>query len=146
MSALTLWAIAALVIASLEILTGTFHLLMLALGAVAGALAAWMGASETTQVVVAAVVGGLAVAIWHVASARHRAQRNGSLTSNTDLHLDIGQTVEVPAWKDDGTTLVQYRGAQWAARLQGAAIGHPGRSGPHRICALEGNCLVLEHL
>ena len=54
------WIITGLLVAA-ELATGTFYLLMLAIGGIAGALAAHAGAGLTTQMVVAAVVGGVAV-------------------------------------------------------------------------------------
>lgn len=62
--------------------------------------------------------------------------------ANPDVVLDVGQTVQVPAWQPDGTALVRYRGADWLA----VASGPHGqrRPGPHRIRAVQGNRLVIE--
>ena len=57
----TWWWIVTGVLVALELTTGTFYLLMLAIGGVSGALAAHAGASFATQMVVAALVGGVAV-------------------------------------------------------------------------------------
>ena len=65
----TLWWLLAGAAVAVEMLTGTFYLLMLALGMVAGALAAHAGASAPMQLVVAALVGGGAVAPAWAASA-----------------------------------------------------------------------------
>ena len=55
----TMWWVLAGVLVALELLTGTFYLLMLSLGAVAAALAALAGYGLNTQLVAAAIVGGL---------------------------------------------------------------------------------------
>ena len=51
-----LWAILGLGLVIVELLTGTFYLLMLGLAAFGAALAAWMGQPFGVQAVVAAVV------------------------------------------------------------------------------------------
>ncbi|MDE2401705.1 MAG: NfeD family protein [Burkholderiales bacterium] len=143
MSDASLWWVAAGIIVGLELLTGTFYLLMLALGAAAGALCATFGANATFQIVAAGIVGGLAVLTWHLKRQRSKdhALRDG--TANPDLHLDVGQTVDVPQWNPDGSTRVTYRGAQWDARCRGHV---PPQPGTHRISAVEGNRLILEKI
>ncbi len=135
----TLWWLLAGGLVAAELATGTFYLLMLALGAAAGALAAHAGAGVSGQFIAAALLGGGAVAVWH----RRQALRPASPPpqSNPDLNLDIGQRVLVPAWSADGTTEVSYRGATWQARWQGAG---PPDAGEHVIRAIEGTRLVLE--
>jgi len=135
----TIWWIAAGVLVAAEMATGTFYLLMLALGAAAGAVAAHLGLALTGQMVAAALIGGVAVVIWH----RHRRSSPVALpaASNPDVNLDIGQSVQVPAWSPDGLAQVQYRGAAWQARFIGTA---PAESGRHVIRAVEGNCLLLD--
>jgi membrane protein implicated in regulation of membrane protease activity len=127
------WALAGLLILA-ELLTGTFYLLLMALGAAAGALASHAGWGTTSQLVSAALVGGGATAAWHM--KRARAPRSAPAASNSDVSLDIGQTVMVEAWQDDRTARVSYRGAGWTVRLTGE--GEPG-PGAHRIVAVHGN-------
>ncbi|MEP7295897.1 MAG: NfeD family protein [Burkholderiales bacterium] len=135
----TLWWIAAGAAVAVELATGTFYLLMVALGLAAGASAAHLGLAVAAQVVVAALVGGGATAVWHW--RRFRQPQSAPSRENRDVNLDIGERVNVPAWVDDGTARVNYRGSAWTAR---AAPGAPPRSGEHRIVAVEGNWLVLE--
>ena len=59
------WLITGALIAT-ELMTGTFYLLMLSLGAAAAALAAHGGIALTWQLVTGAVVGALAVTLWHL--------------------------------------------------------------------------------
>ncbi|MCE2660016.1 MAG: NfeD family protein [Rubrivivax sp.] len=138
-SAVTLWWLLAGVLVIAELLTGSFYLLMLALGAGAGALAAHAGLLGSQQVVAAAVMGGGATALWHW--RRAQAPRSAPAASNPDVNLDIGQRVTVLQWEPDGSTRVQYRGAAWTARLAPQS-GPPG-SGEHTIVALRGNQLEL---
>ena len=96
----TLWWVLAGALVIAELLTGTFYLLMLALGSVAAAVAAHAGATGSGQFVAAALVGGGATAAWHF--KRARAPRSAPAASNADVSPDIGQTVQVHAWQDDG--------------------------------------------
>lgn len=135
----TLWWIAAGVLVAAELATGTFYLLMLAAGAAAGAIAAHLGLSDAAQMLVAAVVGGAAVVAWHARRSRHPAPMPAS--SDPDVNLDIGQSVQVDAWSPDGFAQVQYRGAAWRARFIGTP---PAQGGRHVIRAVEGSCLLLD--
>ena len=135
----SMWWIAAGVAVAAELATGTFYLLMIALGLGAGAIAAHLGATQPIQLLVAAVVGGGATALWHW---RRVSSAGPALPTaeDRDVNLDIGERVNVPAWKSDGTARVSYRGSTWAARLQ---PGAPAVAGEHVVAAVEGNWLVL---
>jgi membrane protein implicated in regulation of membrane protease activity len=134
----TLWWVAAGVLVIAELTTGTFYLLMLALGAVAGALAAHLAATVAVQIVAAAAVGGGATALWHW--HRGREPQAAPANANRDVNLDVGERVFVNAWEADGSARVQYRGAQWTARYGGSEAPSPGE---HFIVAVEGNRLIL---
>ena len=130
----TLWWVLAGALVIAELLTGTFYLLMLALGSVAAAIAAHAGVGSSGQFVAAALVGGGATAVWHL--KRARAPHSAPAASNADMNLDIGQTVQVPAWKPDGKARVTYRGATWTGRH----VSHAAPvDGEHRIVAVHGN-------
>jgi len=135
----TLWWVAAGLLVAVELGTGTFYLLMLALGAASGALAAHGGAMPSIQLVVAALVGGGAVAAWHV--RRMRQPKAPPAEANRDVNLDIGSRVQVPAWNADGTARVPYRGATWSVRHGGNG---PPSAGEHVIVAVQGSELVLQ--
>jgi membrane protein implicated in regulation of membrane protease activity len=122
----------------LELATGTFYLLMLAVGTVAGALAAWAGAGEPLQLVAAALVGGGAVAVWHW--KRPAGAPADTAQQQEAAQLDVGERVQVTGWDDDGQTRVHYRGTSWQAKYQGASRPAPGQ---HVIVAVEANRLVL---
>ncbi|MDI4633447.1 NfeD family protein [Pelomonas sp. V22] len=135
--AIAWWIVVGLLVAA-ELATGTFYLLMLALGAGASALAAHLGLSMTAQMLTGALVGGAAVALWHL---RRSKQMRLPAQADRDVNLDIGQTVQVQHWQDDGRTTVKYRGTDWQARFQGE--GQP-QSGRFVIRAIDGSCLLLE--
>ena len=135
------WLLAGAAIA-VELMTGTFYLLMLAAGLAAGALAATMGIALTGQMLLAAGIGGGAVAAWRWG----RRQRPAPLaaSSNPDVHLDIGNTVHVVQWNADGTAGVHFRGARWTAvPASPNALSGPGN---FRITEVRGNHLVIEPL
>jgi membrane protein implicated in regulation of membrane protease activity len=132
------WWVAAGLLVAVELASGTFYLLMLALGAAAGAVAAHLGAGFNTQVVVAALLGGGATALWHF--KRFRGPRSAVAEANPDVNLDIGQTVQVDSWGSDGTARVMYRGASWAVIFDGANAPAPGE---HTIVAVRGSRLVV---
>jgi membrane protein implicated in regulation of membrane protease activity len=141
----TIWWLLAGAAVGLELLTGTFYLLMFALGLAAGAIAAHLGLSQPLQIVIAAAVGGGAVLYWHSRQSKLKALEGASTASNHNVHLDIGSSVEVVAWSPSGTARVVHRGTEWAARHAGKHLHSGGHfeSGLHRITAVEGNTLVL---
>jgi membrane protein implicated in regulation of membrane protease activity len=135
----TLWWLLAGALVAAELATGTFYLLMVALGAAAGALAAHAGLSPTAQVAVASALAAGATAGWH--ALRARAPRSAPAESNRDTHLDVGQLLQVAAWQPDGTARVSYRGAMWSVRFAGS--GSP-TAGEHVIVALQGSELLVQ--
>lgn len=138
LSASTWWWIFTGVAVAAELATGTFVLLMLAIGLAAGAIAAHLGLGLTGQLVAAAIVGGGAVALWRM--RRQATPVALPAQSNRDVNLDIGERVQVDEWQADGTARVTYRGAQWTARYGDADTPAPGE---HVIRAVDGNRLIV---
>jgi membrane protein implicated in regulation of membrane protease activity len=142
----TIWWVAAGCAVALELATGTFYLLMIALGLAAAALGAHFGLGSPAQTILAALIGGGAVAGWHL--GRSRGMQAEPAASNPDVHIDIGEAVQVDEWHTDGTAQVKYRGAQWTAvRAPAPASTHPAAgsaAGRYRIREMQGNRLVLE--
>ena len=144
MDASTAWWIGAGLLLALEMTTGTFYLVMLALGMVAAALAAHGGWGLTAQISVAAVVGLVAVALWHgVRLRQRRAQGLSTARAERSVNLDIGEELQIEAWSAEGQASVRYRGAQWTAVLR---PGQPAEPGRHRVVELMGNRLVVERV
>ncbi|MFZ2293963.1 MAG: NfeD family protein [Polaromonas sp.] len=142
MSESSIWWLLAGAAVAVELMTGTFYLLMLAVGLAAGAMAAHLGLALIGQMVIAAGFGGGAVAAWHW----YRSKRPAPLSANAnrDVHLDIGEPVHVAKWNVDGTASVKFRGAHWTA-----VAANPEESrvpGNFRIKEMIGNRLVIEKL
>lgn len=140
MNAATVWWLMVGGLIGLELMTGTFYLLMLAIGAAAAAMAAHAGMDVTGQVTTAALIGGLAVIFW---SVYRRRQTSLAPSKDRDVHFDIGETVLVQAWNANGSTQVKHRGALWGAVI---SEGHPLEPGLHRIEAIIGNRLILKKI
>lgn len=138
----TIWWVLAGAAVAIELFTGTaFYLLMLAIGLAAGALAAHAGLGLSGQLLAAALVGGGAVIAWH--NLRDRGPALQPASSNRDVNLDIGETVQVDAWNTDGTAGVHYRGAHWSVILR---PGQPQQPGAHKVVEVQGSRLVVEHV
>ncbi len=116
------WIVAGFVLVIVELMTGTFYLLVIGVGAFAGAAVAWAGGGYFAQ-----AVGACAVALVGTAGVRkwHREHRKEGVKDNL---LDLGQPVVLEAWVDapSGRARVKYRGASWDAKLAGAERPGPG--------------------
>ncbi len=137
----TLWWLMAGAAVVAELLTGTFYLLMLAIGLAAGALSAHLAMGMEAQLVVAALVGGGAVVACYV--LRRRTPGAQPAASNRDVNLDVGETVQVDTWSADGTAQVRYRGAQWTVLLRPGNAQAPGL---YRVSEVVGSRLLVDRL
>lgn len=129
---------------AVELMTGTFYLLMIALGLAAAALATHLGAGSAMQIIIAALVGGGSVVAWRAIKQRQPAALAASV--NADVNLDIGGTVQVDAWGADGTSTVNYRGAKWSVSHQNPQATATHTAGAHRIVEVIGSRLVVEKI
>ncbi len=137
-NAATPWWLAAGALVAAELASGTFYLLMLALGAAAAAIAAHAGLAGSGQWLAAAAVGAGATAAWHL--KRARSPRSAPVEHNRDVNIDIGERVRVEAWSTDGSARVQYRGSTWAVRFAGTGAPQPGE---HVIVSVQSGHLGL---
>ena len=86
-----IWTILGFVLVIVELMTGTFYLLVLGVGALFAALAAWMGAAFIVQVAVAGVVASIGtwlVQKWHATQRKDGDQQrnvHGFLLSGSDI-------------------------------------------------------------
>lgn len=115
MTADLMWAIAGLLLITLELLSGTLYLLVFGAAALAGALVAYLGGAFWLQALVsgvAALLGTFLLRWWRASHPREAAGSND---------LDRGQIVVMDAWIDRaaGLARVKYRGATWDARIEG---------------------------
>ena len=132
------WWILAVVLGITELFVGSFYLLVIAVALALAGLSAWLGATFSIQLLVAAVASALGAGL--VRYLRPIAPSQQAPERNPDLNLDIGQTVTVDGWEDNGQTRINYRGTIWQAEL---LSGYPRRIGTHRIHAIAGSRLVL---
>lgn len=139
MSDSTLWWLLVGAAVALELFTGTFYLLMLAVGMVAAALAAHAGVGLSMQLIVAAVIGSAAVFFWHL--IKRRRPSDPSVRAMRSVNLDVGEVIQIEEWLPDGTASVKYRGAQWTV-IQRA--GTPPIPGAYRVAELVGSRLLVE--
>jgi membrane protein implicated in regulation of membrane protease activity len=131
------WWVGAGVLIVLELMSGTFYLLMVALGFIAAALVRLAGAQLPVQLAVAAIVALVAVALLR--RSRFGRNKRADAAQNPDVNLDIGATLTVSKWHDRRAR-TQYRGAAWDVEL---APGEPEDARTYRVTALRGSCLVV---
>ena len=129
----TVWAVTGLVLVIVELVTGTFYLLMLGIAAFGAALAAWLGLEFAAQSLVAAILSAAGCYGVHVYKARNTAQQMAP--------IDAGMPASFEGWLDAGTRLarVRYRGASWEARVDGVEGIEPGST--LYVLAADGNTL-----
>jgi membrane protein implicated in regulation of membrane protease activity len=117
-----IWVLWAGALVAAELFTGTFYLLMLAFGLAAGGIAAYAGLALEWQLVAAAVVGVAATVVLR--RSRFGKLRSTPATRDPDISMDIGQLIEVDAWRGVGngySARVSYRGALWDVDLEAGA-------------------------
>ncbi|MGD9946198.1 MAG: NfeD family protein [Burkholderiaceae bacterium] len=134
------WWIVAVGLGVLELITGTFYLLVLALACAAGGLAAWAGAGMPLQLLATAAV---AVIGWLLLRRRNPWRAKSSSSADRDMLLDIGERLRVEAWEPGGQTRVQYRGASWTAELDPSQPADAAQPGTFVIVRVVGNRLIV---
>lgn len=128
-----IWWIAAIVLVGAELMTGTFYLLAIGVAFALGGVAAWLGASESTQLALAGVLSIVGLIVAHLWRRRHGEPEIMPA-------LDVGQAVEVRSWNADGSARVDYRGTQWNGVL---ASPDTPRAKTMYIVGTRGSTLVL---
>jgi membrane protein implicated in regulation of membrane protease activity len=127
------WAVVGLVLVIVELLTGTFYLLVLGIAAFGAALAAWLGLQFSAQSIIAAIIGAVGCYGVHLYRAKNRAEQMAP--------IDAGMPASFESWLDAGARLarVRYRGASWEARVEGGDALEPGAT--VYVLAADGNTL-----
>lgn len=141
MAVSTIWWLLAGVLTAAELVSGTFYLLMVAVGFVAAALSAHAGLSVTVQLSVAALVSTALVVAWRSYKGRNAVVL--AANENRDLNMDIGEFVDVQHWDENGSCQVKYRGANWQASRH--ADDQPSM-GKHQIIEVIGSRLILKKI
>ncbi|MFM9912215.1 MAG: NfeD family protein [Methylophilaceae bacterium] len=128
------WFLTALVLAALEMATGTFYILVIGIAFAVGGLVALAGFDLTMQIAFSAVAGVAGVILL---------QRKKRKTPSADMiDPNIGEQVKVLAWGEDGKVRVSYRGSSWDAELE--HVDTPKDSTLY-IKAMRGSVLILAH-
>lgn len=127
------WAVAGMGLIIIELVTGTFFLLILGLAAFGGALAAYLNLPFTVQVGVFAVLS--AVGMFMVSRYRSGSGKKVGMRS-----LDYGHAVELDSWIDEanGIVKVRHRNATWDAKVIGP---HAPGAATFYITSVDGNTL-----
>ena len=114
------WAIVGLTLVIVELLTGTFYLLVLGVAAFGAALAAWLGQEFPVQAIVGTVIAAVGCYGVHLYRAKN--------TTRQMAHVDAGRPASFEQWLDPGARLarVRYRGASWEAQVDGDAAVDAG--------------------
>ncbi len=131
------WLVGAGILVIAEMFTGTFYLLMIAIGLAFGGIAALLGVSGPFQTLIAAAVGLVATAVLHRSRFGRPAKANA--TRDHNVNLDIGARLAVPGWQD-GRARVMYRGALWDVELGPGALAEAGE---YRIVEVQGSRLIV---
>lgn len=135
-----LWLIAGLALIIIEMMTGTFYLLVLGIAAFAGALAAFLGSGSLWQVLCVGIVA--AVGLYIV----HRRNQSHTDAARPERSLDHGQAVTLESWVDQhaGRVRVKYRGSLWDAQLLGDSNIQLNET--LYICGTKGNELQVSRM
>lgn len=141
MAPVYLWGILAAVLIGCELVTGTFYLLMISLGALVGLLCAWLNLSITVQLLFAAFTCIATTAGLYY--KRYKNPKTPVYSRNKDALIDIGENVEVVFWRPNGTTQVRYRGAEWSAVWVGNS---EPKTGSCIIKGMRGNQLEVDSM
>ena len=129
------WLIAGFFLIIVELVSGTFYLLMLGIAAFAGGVVAYAGMPFSIQAIVAASLA-LVGFLWI-----NRMRRSTSAVKMRSL--DVGQPTVFDHWvnRQGGQARVKYRDALWDATLEGDVAGEPGEV--LYIASVDGNTLKV---
>lgn len=130
------WLLLGLGLVVVELLTGSFYLLLLGVAAGIGSVVAWYGTPVWFQTVVVAIAGVVGCLLL-------RRRRLARPAKPAEIQMDVGQTVAFESWISQPQRLarVRYRGAPWEAEVTGAGIPEPGAL--LYVIATEGNRLRI---
>lgn len=134
MASYVYWFLIAIALVIVELLTGTFYLIVLAVAAAAGATLAYFAMPFWMQAAFATAIGVLGVVFVH----RYRARSSSTAGPNA---IDVGHRVTLESWVNEaeGLARVHYRGTLWDARV----IGARGPGTTYYIHGLDGSTLHI---
>ncbi|MGA8049375.1 MAG: NfeD family protein [Burkholderiales bacterium] len=129
------WLIAGFILVIVELVTGTFYLLVLGIACFAGAGLAYTGGVFAWQALVAAAVA-VAGVVW---VRRYKK----TIEPKRMQGLDFGQPAAFDSWvnKDAGQARVKYRDTLWDAQIAGDVAGERGEI--LYVTSIDGNALKV---
>jgi membrane protein implicated in regulation of membrane protease activity len=109
------WILTAITLVIVELLTGTFYLLVLGVAAAAGGALAYFNLPFWMQAAFATFIAALGVVLVH----RYRANAPHPLVGGNAI--DVGHRVTLQSWinESEGLARVSYRGTLWDAKVIG---------------------------
>lgn len=141
MEAWMAWIALAGLVVIFEMFTGTFYLLMIAIGLVAGAIVAFFIPSLEVQMITAGAVGAFATALLH--KSKYGIKERKEVSTDPNINIDIGQQLTVTKWtvKVDGIfeSRAKYRGAMWDVELH----SDQSAAGEFVISEVQGSRLIV---
>jgi membrane protein implicated in regulation of membrane protease activity len=129
------WLIAGFALIIVELVTGTFYLLVLGIAALVGAGVGYASGAFVWQAISAAMVA--------VAGLAWVYRYKQTLMPKRMQGLDFGQPAAFETWvnRDTGQARVKYRDALWDAQVAGDAAGESGEI--LYINSVDGNTLKV---
>ena len=130
-----IWLVAGFLLVIVELVSGTFYLVVLGVAAVAGGVVAYTGLPFSLQAIVAATLAVVGV-VWV-----NRVRRGSAAVKMRSL--DVGQPTTFDHWVDRaaGQARVKYRAALWDAPVVGEVSGEPGEV--LSVTSIDGNTLKV---
>jgi membrane protein implicated in regulation of membrane protease activity len=107
------WLLLGLGLIAVEMMSGTFYLLILGGAALIGALAGYLGAPFAVQAVLAAIAAIAGVLILR--------RRKAAVAPAKENQMDVGQTAVIESWLSEPQRLARarYRNTTWDAEVLG---------------------------
>lgn len=135
------WLGIALVLAAVEAATVDFVFIMFAGGALAGAVAAGLGASFPVQVVVAVATGILL--LFTVRPIVKRQFMDGEMDHQIGASSLVGRSARVLQAVTDSDGRIKLAGETWSARLAAGATSTVGPGEEVRVIAIHGATAIV---
>ena len=135
------WPGIALVLAAIEAATVDFVFIMFAGGALAGAVAAGLGASFPIQVVVAVATGILL--LFTVRPIVKRQFMDGEMDHQIGASSLVGRSARVLQAVTDSDGRIKLAGETWSARLAAGATSTVGPGEEVRVIAIHGATAIV---
>lgn len=145
-NAVMVWAIIAGVLIVAELFTGTFFLLVIALGALAASILAILNFALAMQIFAAAAIMLLGILIlrrkiYLSQKPNFLKQKQTNKNMGDISNLDQGQIVLIKSWQGRWA-ITQYRGAEWQVVLSSHVSSEP-IPGNYVISHVDGIVLVV---